>query len=97
MSYALRKIPAPFESGADRPAWIPEEIIRDWDTSPYAYQTEEELMPGGGLHGQMWAYISELLRFPLKTRGLMLVFDSFMLYGLHFPKWVWKSGRRGRR
>ncbi len=80
MSYALRKIPAPFESGADRPAWIPGEIMRDWDTSPYAYQTEEELMPAGGLHGEILTYLAELLRVPLKARDLKLLFDVFMLY-----------------
>ncbi|MCP4702303.1 MAG: hypothetical protein GY862_36405 [Gammaproteobacteria bacterium] len=80
MSYALRKIFAPFESGADRPAWIPEEIMCDWDTSPYAYQTEEELMPAGGLHGEILTYLAELLRTPLRARGLKLLFDIFILY-----------------
>ena len=64
----------------DRPGWIPPEIKEGWDTNPYAYQTEEELMPAGGLHGQLLAYIVELLRGPLKARGLMLLPDTFVLY-----------------
>ncbi|MFO1431335.1 MAG: Uma2 family endonuclease [Candidatus Competibacteraceae bacterium] len=67
-------------SRLDRPGWIPPEITHDWDTDPYAYQTEEELMPGGGLHGQLLAYLMELLRATLKARGLMLLWDTFMLY-----------------
>lgn len=46
----------------DRPGWIPAEITHDWDTNPYAYQTEEELMAAGGLHGQLPAHIVEILR-----------------------------------
>jgi Uma2 family endonuclease len=64
----------------DRPGWIPPEITANWDTDPYAYQTEEELMPGGGLHGQILAYLMELLRATLRRRGLMLLMDTFMLY-----------------
>ncbi|MCP4696373.1 MAG: hypothetical protein GY862_05950 [Gammaproteobacteria bacterium] len=64
----------------DRPGWIPSEITHDWDTDPYAYQTEEELMPAGGPHGDLLAYIKELLRTPLKERGLMQIMDIFMLY-----------------
>ena len=67
-------------SQLDRPGWIPAEITHNWDTDPYAYQTEEELMPGGGLHGQLLAYLMELLRATLKARGLMLLMDTFMLY-----------------
>ena len=74
MSRVLK--PAPL----DRPGWIPPEITQGWDTNPYAYQTEEELMPGGGLHGQLLAYLMELLRAILKARGLMLLLDTFMLY-----------------
>ncbi len=37
----------------DRPAWIPPQITENWDSNPYAYQTEEELMPAGGLHGEL--------------------------------------------
>ena len=65
---------------ADRPGWIPAHIIYDWDTCPYAYQTEEELMPAGGLHGQLLAYIMEILRLHLEDRERMLLMDTFMLY-----------------
>ncbi len=64
----------------DRPGWIPSHIQDDWDTDPYAYQTEEELMPAGGLHGLQLAYLLEVLRLHLKKRGLMLLLDTFMLY-----------------
>ncbi len=64
----------------DRPGWIPAEITENWDDNPYAYQTEEELMPAGGLHGQLLAYLMELLRVTLRKRGLMLLMDTFMLY-----------------
>ncbi len=64
----------------DRPGWIPPEITQDWDTNPYAYQTEEELMPAGGTHNQLLAYMMELLRHPLKEKGLMLLMDTFLLY-----------------
>jgi Uma2 family endonuclease len=64
----------------DRPGWIPPEITDNWETSPYAYQTEEELMPQGGPHGQLSGYLSELLRSYLEQKNLMLLFDSFMLY-----------------
>jgi hypothetical protein len=36
----------------DRPGWIPPEITHDWDSNPYAYQTEGELMAAGGLQGK---------------------------------------------
>ncbi len=64
----------------DRPAWIPPEITHDWDTNPYAYQTEEELMAAGGPHGQLLAYVMELLRHFLAGKDLMLLLDTFMLY-----------------
>jgi Uma2 family endonuclease len=79
MSDAL-KTPPPTRFLQDRPGWIPTHITQDWDPNPYAYQTEEELMPAGGLHGQLLAYLMELLRAPLKARGLMLLMDTFMLY-----------------
>ncbi len=46
MNTAL-KIPrlAKSEEPVDCPGWIPPEITYAWDTNPYAYQTEEELMP----------------------------------------------------
>ncbi len=41
MSIAL-KMPEP-NLVVDRPAWIPDHIIQDWNPDPYAYQTEEEM------------------------------------------------------
>ncbi|MDM8523692.1 Uma2 family endonuclease [Desulfococcaceae bacterium HSG8] len=81
MDIAL-KIPesAPCLSAYDRPGWIPPGILHDWDTDPYAYQTEEELMPAGGLHGKLLNYISEILRDFLETKELMLLTDIFMMY-----------------
>jgi Uma2 family endonuclease len=64
----------------DRPGWIPSHIVRDWNPSPYAYQTEEELMPAGGLHGQILNYLMELLRHFLEQQGLMMLIDTFLLY-----------------
>ncbi|MDM8517419.1 Uma2 family endonuclease [Desulfobacterales bacterium HSG16] len=64
----------------DRPGWIPPDIIADWDTDPYAYQTEEELMPAGGLHGKILTYTTEILRDFLEKQGLMLLVDTFILY-----------------
>jgi Uma2 family endonuclease len=64
----------------DRPGWIPAHIRHNWDPNPYAYQTEEELMPAGGLHGQLLGYLMELLPTVLKQRGLMLLLDVFILY-----------------
>lgn len=64
----------------DRPGWIPPDIIANWDLDPYAYQTEEELMPAGGPHGQLLTYLVEVLRWPLKQRQWMLLADTFMLY-----------------
>ncbi|MCP4111890.1 MAG: hypothetical protein GY749_41240 [Desulfobacteraceae bacterium] len=65
---------------SDRPGWIPPDITHDWDTNPYAYQTEEELIPGGSLH---WDLLSHLMITPkdfLEKKGLMLLPDSFMLF-----------------
>jgi len=73
---ALRKISPP----EDRPGWIPREIKRDWDKDPYAYQTEEELMPAGGLHGELMGLFAELLRAFLESKGLRFLMDTFMLY-----------------
>jgi Uma2 family endonuclease len=64
----------------DRPGWVPAHIVRDWNPNPYAYQTEEEKMPAGGLHGQLLAYLMELLRVFLDRQGLMLLLDTFLLY-----------------
>ena len=64
----------------DRPGWIPAEIESDWDPSPYAYQTEEELMPQGLLHDILNSIICEVLRPYLERCGLKLRMDIFMLY-----------------
>jgi hypothetical protein len=64
----------------DRPGWIPPHITENWDTDPFAYQTEEELMPAGGLHGQLLTYVTEVVRAPLEKQGLMLLVDTFLLY-----------------
>ena len=64
----------------DRPGWIPSHITENWDTDPFAYQNEEELMPAGGLHGYFISHIVEVVRVPLEKRGLMLLIDSFLLY-----------------
>jgi len=63
-----------------RPGWIPSHIGQNWNDSPYAYQSEMELTPAGGLHGQLVPYIIELLRYWLKQQGLMFLFDTFLLY-----------------
>ena len=64
----------------DRPGWIPPEITQDWDPNPYAYQTEEEQMPGGGPHGRQLAHIVTQVEHILEARDLMLLVDTFMLY-----------------
>ena len=71
----------PLESQTqERPGWIPDDITHDWDESPYAYQTEEELMPGGGPHGKMLSHIVQVLEPVLESERLMLMVDCFMLY-----------------
>ncbi|MCP4621990.1 MAG: Uma2 family endonuclease [bacterium] len=84
MSNAATVLSSRFEAAPqplrDRPGWIPPEITHGWDTDPYAYQTEEELMPAGGPHGDLMAYIKELLKAPLEKRGLMQLMDVFMFY-----------------
>jgi Uma2 family endonuclease len=67
-------------SDKDRPGWIPPHILRGWDPDPYAYQTEEEMMPAGGPHGNMLAYLTEILRDFLKKKGMGFLIDTFMLY-----------------
>ncbi|MDM8558654.1 Uma2 family endonuclease [Candidatus Parabeggiatoa sp. HSG14] len=74
------KIKATRKTKPERPGWIPSHITENWDTDPFAYQTEEELMPAGGLHGQLLTYIVEVLRIPLKKQSLMLLVDTFLLY-----------------
>lgn len=81
MSTAIEYAPVFADSKTqDRPGWIPAEILDDWDPSPYAYQTEEERMPAGGLHGRILADLMERLGGPLAARGLMLLMDIFLLY-----------------
>ncbi|MEM7533430.1 MAG: Uma2 family endonuclease [Chloroflexota bacterium] len=63
-----------------RPKWIPAHITENWDTDPYAYQTEEELMAAGGLHGELLGDIWELTSKLLRKRDLMLLMDIFMLF-----------------
>ncbi len=65
---------------ADRPGWIPKEILYDWDTDPYAYQTEEELMPGGGPHGRLLGHIMGITEDYLEEKDLMFLLDVFLLY-----------------
>ncbi len=64
----------------DRPGWIPPEITHGWDPNPYAYQTEEEQMLGGGPHGRQLAHIVTQVEHILEARDLMLLVDTFMLY-----------------
>jgi Uma2 family endonuclease len=64
----------------DRPGWIPPHITQNWDANPYAYQTEEELMPAGGPHGQLLSDILEVLRPAVAARDRMLLLDTFLLY-----------------
>ena len=75
-----KALKTPLPITRDRPGWIPPEIADNWDPNPYAYQTEEELMPAGGLHGYLLTYVVELLRHGLEARGLMLLADIFLLY-----------------
>ncbi|MDM8538031.1 Uma2 family endonuclease, partial [Desulfobacterales bacterium HSG17] len=64
----------------DRPGWIPPHIIDDWDDSPYAYQTEDDLMPSGSMHGQILSHMQQTLKHHLKKQDLMLLIDIFVLY-----------------
>jgi len=86
-TYEPKRVPNPrFKTGIirkpqpERPAWIPSHITENWDTDPFAYQTEEELMPAGGLHGQLLSYLTEMLRVYLEKQGMMLLVDTFLLY-----------------
>jgi Uma2 family endonuclease len=65
---------------SDRPGWIPREIRHNWNTCPYAYQTEEELMPAGGAHGELLIYLGQILENFLKKKGLGFLADTFMIY-----------------
>ncbi len=70
----------PGKTSEDRPGWIPPHIAHDWDTNPYAYQTEEELMPAGGLHGKLLVWFGEVMGAFLETKGVGFLADTFMLY-----------------
>ncbi len=69
-----------YATPGDRPGWIPPEITYDWDTDPYAYQTEEELMPAGGPHGILLIHIAGILSDFFERKGMSLLPDTFMLY-----------------
>ncbi|HEW97234.1 MAG: hypothetical protein DRR16_29170 [Candidatus Parabeggiatoa sp. nov. 3] len=86
-TYEPTRVPIPrFKTGVirklkpDRPAWIPAHITENWDTDPFAYQTEEELMRGGGLYGQFLMDVAISLRYYLEKQGLMLLLDTFLIY-----------------
>ncbi|MEM7533474.1 MAG: hypothetical protein AAF639_14930 [Chloroflexota bacterium] len=64
----------------ERPAWIPAHINANWDADPYAYQTEEEMMPGGIVHGDGMLGFGNLLKKVLKDSDFQLLFDCFMMY-----------------
>ena len=64
----------------DRPGWIPPDILCNWNTDPYAYQTEEELMPAGGPHGRLMGHVMGVTDDFLGVRNLMFLADVFMLY-----------------
>ncbi len=40
-------------------------------------------MPAGGLHGEILAYIVEILRSHLEKKELKLLIDTFMMYRAH--------------
>src|SRR5262245_38755419 len=64
----------------DRPGWIPEWVGDDWDPHPYAYQTEEELMPAGRFHGLYLQTLAEMLGPLLERLSLYLLLDVFLFY-----------------
>jgi hypothetical protein len=64
----------------DRPGWIPEDVGDDWDPNPYAYQTEEQLMPAGRFHGLYLQMVAEMLQPVLGRQGLFVLLDVFIFY-----------------
>jgi len=64
----------------DRPGWIPEWVGDDWDQHPYAYQTDEELMPAGHAHGLYIQMLAEMLKPLLERLGMRLFIDVFIFY-----------------
>jgi Uma2 family endonuclease len=64
----------------NRPGWVPEWVGDDWDSHPYAYQTDEELMPAGRFHNLYLQMLAEMLHPLLERLGLILVIDVFVFY-----------------
>ncbi|MFL5802498.1 MAG: Uma2 family endonuclease [Roseiflexaceae bacterium] len=64
----------------DRPGWIPEWVGDDWDPNPYAYQTDEELMPAGRFHNMYLQILAEMLSPLLERLKLILAIDVFLFY-----------------
>jgi Uma2 family endonuclease len=64
----------------DRPGWIPEWVGDDWHPHPYAYQTDEELMPAGHYHGLYIQMLAEMFRPLLERLGMRLFIDVFIFY-----------------
>jgi Uma2 family endonuclease len=64
----------------DRPAWIPDDIGDNWDTHPYAYQTEEELMPAGIYHNEYLLMITQMLSGYIHQQGWKILYDVFVFY-----------------
>jgi hypothetical protein len=64
----------------DRPGWIPENVEREWNTNPYAYQTRGQLMPGGRFYGMYLQQLAELLHPVLERSGLTLFTDIYIFY-----------------
>ncbi len=70
----------PNSQALDRPGWIPDCITENWDTDPYAYQTEEELMPQGGPHDSIIDKTRRLIRPVLNSIGKMAMHDVFVIF-----------------
>jgi hypothetical protein len=64
----------------DRPGWIPPEVGDDWDPNPYAYQTEEEMMPAGYQHNRYLQILTQMLEPYLQTLGCIVMLDVFVFY-----------------
>lgn len=64
----------------DRPGWIPDWVGDDWDRNPYAYQTEEELMPSGRNHNLYIHWLMQMLETYLEEHGFQVMADVFLFY-----------------
>lgn len=64
----------------DRPGWIPPDVGDDWDPNPYAYQTEEELMPAGIRQDFFIDHLRSLMALLVKRNGYFFASDVFILY-----------------